>query len=133
MMYSRIHKNKETLDKIDSIVDYTVSNGKDIYKVVASFMFDKHEDDISERERFLVKKYMIPGSDKSEITDSEADFMIGCIKETFPYFLEIDLNEPNLESRSLFDGAKEALFMILPLWKYQNGRKICSDYIMTEC
>jgi hypothetical protein len=113
----RLEQNIKTLDKIEELVNDAIFKNLDIYRVIAMYVFDcRYDDDVA---RNRIKKFMIPGSDKSYMTIPEFMTAEKMIEEKFPFILDCDVYEDDIRSSDKKDGTMEALYLILPMYRFK--------------
>lgn len=117
----RLDQNIKTLDKIEELVNHAVSTGFDIYRVVAMYVFDcAYDDDVA---RNTIKKFMIPGSDKSSMSIQKFTTAEKMIEKKFPFILDCDIYEDDIRLSDKKDGTMEALYLILSMYKFKSWDK----------
>lgn len=114
----RFENNAKTLSKIEELVNHAVSTGLDIYRVIAMYVFDCTYDDDNARSK--IKKFMIPGSDKSFMPISEYKETVKIIEEKFPFILDCDIYEDDISASCREDATMESLYLILPMYKFKS-------------
>lgn len=122
MLCSRIIENRNVLREIENIVDDTINNGKDIYKSVASYVLDKDYNDISDEDRTIIKKYMVPGADKSIISDDTREKFELLIKYKFGYILDCDIESETISDTEIRDGYLEAMHLIFYKYRFESAK-----------
>lgn len=119
MLCSRIVKNQDVLREIENIVDDAINNKKDIYKSVASYVLDMNYNDISDEDRTIIKKYMIPGADKSNIPGCTRKKFELLMKYKFRYILDCDIESETISDTEIRDGYLEAMRLIFYKYRFE--------------
>ena len=117
----RLEQNIKTLNKIEELVNEAIHKNLDIYRVIAMYVFDCTYDDDNARRK--IKKFMIPGSDKSFMSISEYRETVETIEEKFPFTLDCDIYEDDISASCREDAIMEALYLILPMYKFKSWDK----------
>ena len=117
----RLEQNIKTLNKIEELVNEAIHKNLDIYRVIAMYVFDCTYDDDNARSK--IKKFMIPGSDKSSMSISEYKETVETIEEKFPFILDCDVYEDDISTSCREDATVEALYLILPMYKFKSWDK----------
>ena len=119
---SRIIKNHRVLREIENIVNDTINNEKDIYRSVASYLFDMDYDDVSDFERTQVKKYMVPGADKRYMSVNMREHFESLIKRKFGYILDCDIESETISDTEIRDGYLEAMHLIFYKYRFESAK-----------
>lgn len=119
MLCSRVVKNQGVLREIENIVDDAINSKKDIYRSVASYVLDVDYNDISDEDRTIIKKYMIPGADKSNIPGCTRKKFELLIKYKFRYILDCDIESETISDTEIRDGYLEAMHLIFYKYRFE--------------
>lgn len=127
--YDEIVKNKLTLDKVDSIVDQTFSEELDFWRNLASHLFNKSYDDITDDERQKTKLLSLKGFEYvTSLNDKDKSVLVDKLITNFPYTIEGEFGEKyNTEDKII--ASLNAFMQTFWIYKNMNGKRIVNHWL----